>query len=133
MQIPKPLTHFPNGTFIYKLFDKKYWRVTNIQFNTAKDYYTVRYDNNNEEEITHKEITAYLIPPDKEEYWTEKQPGRRRSKRIRKSNSLKGMQVQYAHSNQYGTTSTNRINKNTNTLLILQSMRKLKGDLSTDI
>ena len=58
MKIPKPLTHFPNGTFIYKLFNKKYWRATIVQFETAKDYYTVRYDNNDEEELTHKEITV---------------------------------------------------------------------------
>ena len=54
MQIPKPLTHFPSGTFIYKLFDKKYWRATIIQYDTRKGSYTVRYNDNNEEELTHR-------------------------------------------------------------------------------
>ena len=72
MKIPKPLTHFPNGTFIYKLFNKKYWRATIIQFDTTKEYYTVRYNDNNEEEFTQWEITVYLTLPEKEEYWIEK-------------------------------------------------------------
>ena len=67
MKIQKPLTHFPNVTFIYKLFNKKYWRATIIRFDTAKGYYTVHYNDNDEEELTHEEITAYLITPEKEE------------------------------------------------------------------
>ena len=71
MQIPTPLSHFPNGTVIYKLFNKEYWKATVIRYDTQQAYYTVRYDNNDEGELTQEEITAYLIPPKREEYWTE--------------------------------------------------------------
>ena len=84
MTIPSPLSHFPNGTIIYKLFNKEYWKAKVIRYNTKPNYYTVQYDNNDEEELTHEEIDAYLIPPDKGEYWTEQQSGRQRSKRIEK-------------------------------------------------
>ena len=82
--IPSPLAHFPNGTIIYKLFDKEYWKAKITWYNQKTSYYTVRYDDNDEEELTHQEITAYLIPPAKGEYWTEQQSGRQRSKRIKK-------------------------------------------------
>ena len=82
--IPSPLSHFPNGTIIHKLFNKEYWKARVIRNNTKRAYYTVRYDNNDEEELTHEEINVYLIPLDKGEYWTEQQSGRRRSKRIGK-------------------------------------------------
>ena len=70
MKIPTPLTHFPTGTVIYKLSNKKYWKGKVIRFDTKRDYYTVRYDDNDEEELTHEEIKAYLIPQQKREYWT---------------------------------------------------------------
>ena len=76
MKIPEPLAHFPNGTIIYKLFNKEYWKAKITRYNPTTSYYTVRYDDNDEEELTHQEITAYLIPPAKQEYWTEQQPGR---------------------------------------------------------
>ena len=50
--------------FIYKLSIKKYWRATIVRFNKAKEYYTVRYDDNNGKELTHEDITAYQIPPE---------------------------------------------------------------------
>ena len=84
MKIPKPLSHFPNGTVIYRLFNKEYWKATVIRYNTQLAFYTVRYNDNDEEELTHEEINAYLIPLDKGEYWTEQQSGRRRSNRIEK-------------------------------------------------
>ena len=65
MQIPTPLSHFLNGTYIYKLFNEKYWRATIVRFDKANEYYTIRYDDNDEEEFTHEEISAYLIPPKK--------------------------------------------------------------------
>ena len=55
-----------------------------IRYDTQKGYYTVQYDNNHEEELTHEEIEAYLIPPGKEEYLTRNQSGRQRRKRIEK-------------------------------------------------
>ena len=64
-QIPKPLTYFPRGTFIYKLFDKKYWQATILGFDTHKGYYTVQYDDNDEEELTPEEVESYPIPPEK--------------------------------------------------------------------
>ena len=71
MQISPTLSQFKNGTFIYKLFNNKYWKATIIHFNKAKEYYTVSYDDNDEEELTHEEITAYLVlPEEKKEYWT---------------------------------------------------------------
>ena len=48
MQIPKPLTHVSTGTFMYKLFDKKYLRARIIHYDTQKGYYTVRYNDNDE-------------------------------------------------------------------------------------
>ena len=90
MQIPPPLSHFPNGIFIYKLFNKKYLKATVIHFNKANEYYTVRYDDNDEEELTHEEIKEYLISPEKEEYWTKQQSGRRRSKQIEKIKFTRG-------------------------------------------
>ena len=68
MQIPTPLAHFPTGTVIYKLFSKEYWKATVIRHNTRQAYYTVQYNNNNEEELTYEEIKAYLIPPERREY-----------------------------------------------------------------
>ena len=44
MTIPSPLTHFPNGTIIYKLFNKEYWKAKITQYNPKTSYYTVRYD-----------------------------------------------------------------------------------------
>ena len=32
MKIPKLITHFSNCTFIYKLFNKNYWRATIVQY-----------------------------------------------------------------------------------------------------
>ena len=84
MTIPSPLSHFPNGTIIYKLFNKEYWKAKITRYNPKTSYYTVRYDDNDKEELTHQEINAYLIPPAKGEYWIEQQSGRRRSKRIEK-------------------------------------------------
>ena len=60
------------------------------RYNPKTSYYTVRYNDNDEEELTHQEITAYLIPPAKQEYWTEQQSGRRRSKRIKKIKFTRG-------------------------------------------
>ena len=71
MQIPTPLSHFPNETVIYKLFNEEYWKATVIRYDTQQAYYTVRYDDNDEEELTHEEITTYLIPPERGEYWIE--------------------------------------------------------------
>ena len=85
MTIPSPLSHFPNGTIIYKLFNKEYWKARVIRYNTKNAYYTIQYNDNDEEELTHEEINAYLIPSAKGEYWTEQQSGRRRSKRIEKN------------------------------------------------
>ena len=68
LNIPTPLTHFPNGTAIYKFFNKKYWKGRVIRFNPKQDYYIVHYDDNDEEELTHKEITSYLIPPAQGDY-----------------------------------------------------------------
>ena len=48
------------------------------------------YNNNNEEELIHEEIKAYLIPPEKGEYWTAQQSGRQRSKRIEKVTFTQG-------------------------------------------
>ena len=71
MTIPSPLSHFPNRTIISKLFNKEYWEATIVRYNTKRAYYTVRYNNNDKEELTHEEIKTYLIPPEKREYWTE--------------------------------------------------------------
>ena len=79
MTIPFPLSHFPNGMVIYKLFNKEYWKEKVIRYNTTNAYYTVLYDDNDEKELTHKELKAYLMPTAKGEYWTEQQSGRRRS------------------------------------------------------
>ena len=49
-----------------------------------KKYYTVRYNDNDEEELTPEEVKSYLKPQKKGEYWTENQSGQRRSKRIEK-------------------------------------------------
>ena len=75
MKIPEPLTHFPKQTAIYKLFNKKYWKGRVIRFDPKRDYYTVQYDDNDEEELTHEEVKAYLIPPVQGDYWTAKQSG----------------------------------------------------------
>ena len=64
----KPITLYPRGTFIYKLFDKKYWQATILGFDTHKGY-------NNEEELTPEEVVLYLKPPKKGEFWTENQSG----------------------------------------------------------
>ena len=64
MTIPSPLSHFPNGTIIYKLFNKEYLKAKTTQYNPRTSYYTVRY-NDNGEELTHQEINAYLIPLEK--------------------------------------------------------------------
>ena len=90
MTIPSPLSHFLNETIIYKLFNKEYWKAKITKYNNKTSYYTVRYDDNDEEELTHQEINAYLIPPAKGEYWTEQQSGRRRSKRIEKIKFTRG-------------------------------------------
>ena len=71
MTIPSTLSHFPNGTIIYKLFNKEYWKAKIIRYNTKRAYCTVQYNYNDEEELTHEEINAYIIPRDKGEYWTE--------------------------------------------------------------
>ena len=84
MKIPNPLSHFPKETKIYKLFNKKYWKGRVLQFDPKQHYYTVQYDDNDEEELTHAEVKAYLIPPKRGEYWTAQQSGRQRSKRIEK-------------------------------------------------
>ena len=55
-KINKPITFHPWGTCIYKLFDKKYWRATILGFNTQKGYYTVQYNDNNEEELIPEEV-----------------------------------------------------------------------------
>ena len=75
---------------IHKLFSKKYWKGKVIRFDKKREYYTVHYDNNNEEELAHEEIKAYLIPPEKGEYWTAQQSGRQRSKRIGKNKFTQG-------------------------------------------
>ena len=67
MTIPSPLSHFPNGTIIYKLFNKEYWKAKITGYNTKTFYYTVMYDDNDKEELTYQEINAYLIPPAKGE------------------------------------------------------------------
>ena len=90
MKIPEPLTHFPKQTAIYKLFNKKYWKGRVLRFNPKRDYYTVQYDDNDEEELTHAEVKAYLIPPVQGEYWTAQQSGRQRSKRIEKVSFTRG-------------------------------------------
>ena len=82
--IPSPLSYFPNGTIIYKLFNKEYWKAKITQYDPKTSYYTIRYNDNDEEELTHQEINAYLIPPAKGEYWTEEQSGCRQSKLIKK-------------------------------------------------
>ena len=84
MKIPEPLAHFPKQTAIYKLFNKKYWKGRVICFDPKTDQYTVQYDDDNEEELTHNKVKAYLIPPVQGEYWTAQQSGRRQSKRIEK-------------------------------------------------
>ena len=76
MKVLTPLSHFPNKTVIYKLFNKEYWKAIVIRYNTQHTYYTVQYNDNNEEELTHEDINAYLIPPEKGEYWPEQQSGR---------------------------------------------------------
>ena len=81
-KINKPFTLHPCGTFIYKLFDKKYRRVSILGFDTEKGYYTVRYNTNDKEELTPEDVKSYLNPPKKGEYWTENQSSRQRSKRI---------------------------------------------------
>ena len=90
MKISTPLTHFPTGTVIYKLFSKKYWKGRVIRFNPKRDYYTVQYDDSDEEDLTHEEIKAYLVPPEKREYWTAQQSRRRQSKRIEKESFTRG-------------------------------------------
>ena len=40
--VENAITLHPCGIFIYKLFDKKYWRATILGFNTQKVYYTVQ-------------------------------------------------------------------------------------------
>ena len=74
-KIPEPLTIFLHGTFICKSFDKKYCQATILGFDTRKGYYVVQYNDNDEEELTPEEVEAYLIPPEKGEYWTENQSG----------------------------------------------------------
>ena len=88
--IPSPLTHFPNGTIIYKLFNKEYWKAKITRYNLTTSYYTVRYNDNDEEHFTHKEINDYLIPPAKGKYWIEQQSGRQRSKMIEKIKLTRG-------------------------------------------
>ena len=68
MTIPSPLSHFPNGTIIYKLFNKEYWKAKITGYNTKTSYYTVWYNDNDEEELTHQKINTYLISPAKGEY-----------------------------------------------------------------
>ena len=68
MAILSPLSHFLNGTVIYKLFNTEYWRAKITRYNTKTAYYTVQYDDNDEEELTHKGKNAYLIPPAKGDY-----------------------------------------------------------------
>ena len=47
-------------------------------------YYKVRYDDNDEEELTPEEIQAYLKPPKQGKDWTANQSSRRQSKQIEK-------------------------------------------------
>ena len=35
-KIPEPLTTFPHGICIYKLYDNKYWQATILRYNTHK-------------------------------------------------------------------------------------------------
>lgn len=94
-----------------------------LGFNTRKGYYTVQYDDNDEEELTSEEAALYLKPPEKGKYWVENLSGWQISKQIEK-NSLKGMQVQYKHLIQLSTTSTNRAQKNKNILLTMFLFKK---------
>ena len=90
MNIPTSLTHIPNGTAIYKLFNKKNFKGRVNRFNLKWDYYTVQYDDNDKEELTHEGIKVYIIPPVEGDYWTAQQSGQRRSKRIKKASFTRG-------------------------------------------
>ena len=39
--IPSPLSHFPNGTVIHKLFNKEYRKARVTRYNAKRAYYTV--------------------------------------------------------------------------------------------
>ena len=76
----KTIHTFSKWNIYLQFFGRKYWRATIIWFDTGKGYYTVQYDKNDEEELTPEEVEAYLIPPEKGEYWTENQSDQQISK-----------------------------------------------------
>ena len=92
---PEKAVQHQIGTIIYKQFGREIHRGHITSYDTTRRYYRIAYEDDDEEEMTHDEVTLHRSKPKRmdsatrhqqveKEYWSAINSGRRRSDRIEK-------------------------------------------------